>query len=310
MFVLTSPAGMTINALAFSPDGRFLAAGKSETGVEVWDVAKQSLTLAAWREAFYIHQILFSSEGLHLYVSATQGGARVIDLQDGRDHCFTPHPDGIARSMALTRSKLLLVCVGTFGHRDAFLGAWDVESADKPRLMWRTPRTTKFSEYELPCLAPDEQSFAVKESGPGRPIAGLIAVRDTPTGNLVREFPRPSPSERYHRLVFTADGRLLLVVSDPNLYCLDASTGELIRTVGKPGRGSFADLALHPGGQVLVSTHRASRIVNLWDARTLSVMNTYAWPIGWFSSLALSPDGMLAAAGNESGKIVVWDMDV
>jgi WD40 repeat protein len=310
MFVLASPSKREINAMSFSPDGRLLAAGGRQTGVDIWDLPNRRLILTAWKEAFYIHHVLFAPEGQHLYVSETRGGARVIDLKDGGNRCFTPNPDGFAKSMALTLDKLLLVCVGGYGHRDAFLSAWDVELADKPRLVWRTPPITEYCEYELLCLAPDGQSFAVKESGPGRPLGGLITIRNISTGDLVREFARPSPSEYYRRMVFTVDGRNLLVVSEPNIYSLDAFTGKVVRTVGKPGRGSFADLALHPNGQVLVTAHRGDRTVNLWSAMSLSVTTTYAWPVGKFRSVALSPDGMLAAAGNDSGKVVVWDMDV
>jgi WD40 repeat protein len=309
MVVLTSPTKREINALSFSPDGRFLATGGSQMGVDVWDVMDRRLVRTAWAEAFYIHEVLFSPDGRHLFASATRGGARVINVADGRHWSITANPDGFAKSLALTPDQLLLVCVGGYGHPGTFLGAWDVRRPEEPKPVWRTPPITQFCEYALPGLTPDGQSFAVWESGPGRPLGGLIAIRATATGDLVREFPRPSPAEFYRRLIFTAGGSTLLVVSEPKIYCVNPATGALVRTVGKPGRGSFADLALHPNGQVMVSAHRGDRHVNVWDARRLSVRTTYAWPIGRFRSVALSPDGLLGAAGNESGKIVVWDMD-
>lgn len=309
MFVLTSSTKREINALAFSPDDRFLAAGGSKAGIDVWDVIDRRLILTAWEEAFSIHHVLFSPEGRYLFATATRGGARVIDLEGGRHRCFTPEPEGFARSLALTPGNLLLVCVGGYGHRDAFLGAWDVRKPDDPKLAWRTPSCAEFCEYTLPCVTPDGQSFGVWESGPGRPLGGLIAIRNTSTGELVREFERPSPAEFYHRMIFLTEGRHLLVMGEPKVYCLNSITGAVVRTVGKPGRGSFADIALHPGRDVLVSAHRGDRSVNVWDVRSLSVRITYNWPIGRFRSVALSPDGLLAAAGNESGKIIVWDMD-
>jgi WD40 repeat protein len=310
VFVLTSTTKREINTLAFSPDGRLLAAGGSHGGVDIWDLVNRRLLVTAWGEAFYINQVLFSSNGQYLFATATRGGARVLHVADGRHRCFTPEPDGFATSLALTPEDLLLVGGGSYGHREAFLSAWDVREPEDPRLEWRTPPIRGFCEYALPCVAPDGQSFAVNESGPGRPLAGLIAIRDPSTGTLVREFARPSQSEYSRRMLFSADGRHLLVVSEPNIYCLNSGTGELVRTIGKPGRGSFADVVLHPEGQILVSAHRGDRNVNVWDAQSLSVRTTYAWPIGRFRSVAISPDGILGAAGNESGKIIVWDMDL
>jgi WD40 repeat protein len=40
------------------------------------------------------------------------------------------------------------------------------------------------------------------------------------------------------------------------------------------------------------------------------VAHTYTWNIGRMRSIAFSPDGTLAAAGSDTGKIIVWDVDV
>lgn len=309
MFVLSSPAKRPITALAFGPDGRLLAAG-GRGGVDIWDAVERRLLLAAWPDLFHLNDLLFDPGGRHLYAAATRGGGRVIDLADGTHRCFTPDPGGLARSLVLAPGGRLLACVGGFGHRDAFLGAWDLAAPGDPRPAWRTPPAAGFCEYALTCLAPGGAEFAVKESGPGRPPGGVIAVREVRSGGLVREFPRPSPSESYRRMLFAAGGDHLVVVSEPNLYRLEAATGRPAGVVGKPGRGSFADAVLHPGGEVLVTAHRGDRTANLWDARTLSVLRTYEWPVGRFRSVAVSPDGALAAAGNETGKVVVWDVDV
>jgi hypothetical protein len=40
------------------------------------------------------------------------------------------------------------------------------------------------------------------------------------------------------------------------------------------------------------------------------VAPAFDWDMGRLRSVAFSPDGMLAAAGNDKGKIVVWDVDL
>jgi hypothetical protein len=40
------------------------------------------------------------------------------------------------------------------------------------------------------------------------------------------------------------------------------------------------------------------------------VTQAFNWEIGRLRSVAFSPDGMLAAAGGDRGKIVVWDVDL
>jgi WD40 repeat protein len=40
------------------------------------------------------------------------------------------------------------------------------------------------------------------------------------------------------------------------------------------------------------------------------VARTFTWDIGRMRSIAFSPDGALAAAGGDTGKVVVWDVDL
>ena len=50
--------------------------------------------------------------------------------------------------------------------------------------------------------------------------------------------------------------------------------------------------------------------VRVWDARSWAELTTIQWTIGGLINLAVSPDGLRAAAGSDAGKVVVWDLDV
>jgi WD40 repeat protein len=50
--------------------------------------------------------------------------------------------------------------------------------------------------------------------------------------------------------------------------------------------------------------------VKLYDTSTWEVARTFTWDIGKMRSIAFSRDGALAAAGSDTGKVVVWDVDV
>lgn len=71
----------------------------------------------------------------------------------------------------------------------------------------------------------------------------------------------------------------------------------------------FTDIAFHPAAAVVAATN-LDPTVRLYDATTGRVVRTYDWQVGKLRCVAFSPDGQLAAAGSDSGKIVVWDVDL
>jgi hypothetical protein len=49
--------------------------------------------------------------------------------------------------------------------------------------------------------------------------------------------------------------------------------------------------------------------VKFYDTTTWEMGQAFDWSIGKLRSIDFSCDGMLAAAGGEAGRIVVWDVD-
>jgi WD40 repeat protein len=76
-----------------------------------------------------------------------------------------------------------------------------------------------------------------------------------------------------------------------------------------PDKKHFTSLAFHPSGRFLAATSNDAT-VKLYDTSNWSLATTYTWDIGRMRSVAFSPDGLLAAAGSDTGRVVVWDVDV
>ena len=75
----------------------------------------------------------------------------------------------------------------------------------------------------------------------------------------------------------------------------------------KSGRRKFAAFAADPAGQFFLtaSGHR----VSVWETKTWTETKTFAWKAGAITCLAVAPDGLTAAAGTATGKVVVWDVE-
>ncbi|WP_439632173.1 WD40 repeat domain-containing protein [Gemmata sp.] len=105
------------------------------------------------------------------------------------------------------------------------------------------------------------------------------------------------------------DGSRVVVAVLKSLYVFSADDLEQERHIKNDGRKHFTGIAFHPSGRYLAATSN-DQTVKLYDTESWQVAKTYTWDVGRMRSVAFSPDGTLAAAGSDTGKVVVWDVDV
>ena len=53
----------------------------------------------------------------------------------------------------------------------------------------------------------------------------------------------------------------------------------------------------------------ADETVRIWETNTWQEHTTFQWKIGKLLNIALSPEGLRAAAGGDKGQIVIWDVE-
>lgn len=112
-----------------------------------------------------------------------------------------------------------------------------------------------------------------------------------------------------------------LVVLSPDGGMLACRTREKVRfypaagpwanvlAVTNDSKKHFTGVAFHPSGRFLAATSNDAT-VKLYDTTTGQLAHGYAWEVGRLRSVAFSPDGALAAAGGDGGKVVLWDVDL
>lgn len=92
------------------------------------------------------------------------------------------------------------------------------------------------------------------------------------------------------------------------LHIASVRTRELWR-VGECPRAAGRLLAFHPERPV-VAMQRVAGEVSFYDASARTELLRFAWRLGEITALCFSPDGLRCAAADESGKVVIWDVDV
>jgi WD40 repeat protein len=114
---------------------------------------------------------------------------------------------------------------------------------------------------------------------------------------------------RAHAVAWCPDSRLVAVGTSDGAALVNAYTAKVIAQA-KGHRQAVAAVAVHPY-RPLILTGGGDETVRLWDytESSLSPRESFDWQIGRVTAVAISPDGMLAAAGGASGEVVVWDLE-
>lgn len=316
MRIIQSDNPRPLNLLAVGP-GRLIAAASRTFGVvsdlEMWDASTGARRL--------FHEIpdhdaagavAFTPDGRYLLAADRELKLTVIDVGTAGTVASVPTSPGLGRSeFALSADGARLI-VSSSRNQCGAVECFAVGPELAFRRLWVEGPPHAFLWFDAVAITPDgRRAAAVRRfsfSGlGGRPYLG-VSVRSAETGKelFVNSVDPASP---VHQLAFTADGAKLLVRTDDRTVAMfDAATGAAAGELVHPRRPYVTAIAVHPRGPVACA--RTDGTVTFWDAAKCAQLRTLDWKAGKLVSVAFSPDGALAAAGTEDGKVVVWDVDL
>jgi RNA polymerase sigma factor (sigma-70 family) len=332
-----------VAALAFSADGKTLAATGLEGIIHLWEVATgKPLSHTAGHQGAVIGA-LFAPNGKTVVTRGEDRTLRLWDTTSGRElRCWAGwkegvtsaafSPDGRSLMASLTggtvfvwdattgkaRAKIAgrLCAVAPGGKvalaEEGLLLLWDVEGKEKQRL--------KLSRSPVARLvfSADGRSLMTASQD------GLVRVWDPSTGKGRSRFEIPAQERdellRAH-LELSSDGRTLVslrilsaremdVAKFGNLLgygtvsVWNARTGERLHRLAN-GQRIFRACRLSPDGRALAT--QDNRSFTIWEVVTGKERRRFPAPPAL--ALAFSRDGKLFAAGGYDSKVRVWSVD-
>jgi WD40 repeat protein len=295
-----------VDALAYSPDGKFIATGGTDDTARVWDAATGAQMLVLRGDNGPVDSVSFSPDGRVLATASEDGTARIWNVTpEGSRDWFTidAHHGGVESVEYSGDGRELL----TTGFRDGRGKLWNA----------RTGRLLK--TYKRPA----------------QPGAGLIPAgfrsraaigATSPDGNLTAEVSLSGTAALYdangqtvlklgtahggvQAVVFDPEGRRLATgYRDGTVVVWDVASRRSLQTLAAH-KGTVDAVAFSPDGRVLATAGEDST-AKLWDLRTGNQLLTLTGHTGGLTAIAFNPSGTRLVTASVDGTARVYVLPV
>ena len=280
------------NAIAFSPDGQYLAVS-SDIGVWLYDATTYK-ELALLSNPEKISTIAFSSDGKTLLSGA---GGDQSNVKSWKLNLWN----------VATREKIRAFAGGNQSVAFSSDGNTIASAFGQSAYLWDIVTGQELAKLQHEGVYPQVNSISFSPDGTALASGaddGTVKLWNVATGQNIATLIHKA---RVNSVAFSPSGKVLASGSgDLTLKLWDIATGTELTTI--QARKIFSAVAFSPDGKTLAWSH--GKTIKLWNIATQTDIATFEDPVFRINSIAFSPDGKtLASASHADGIVKVWDVE-
>ena len=283
-----------VYAVAYSPDGRYLASGSFDTTIRLWDRATGNLIRVLPGHEGFVRGLAFSPDSRWIVSGAEDKSVKLWSVDSDRElTTFHGH-----------QQYVISVAFSPDGHRIAS------GSSDRTMKLWYaspSPQLT-FQGHTgwVNSVAFNPDGKQVASAGGLNSTINTLQSWDPLTGERIRVF----SSESIHNasVVFSGDGQKLAISNGGYVAIRNAMDGKPLFFVRGNAGGNYepANIVFSPDGKRLVLGDD-SGVVRVWDMSNGQEVQTLKGHTKAVDGVAFSGDGTKLATGSDDTTIKIWD---
>jgi WD40 repeat protein/serine/threonine protein kinase len=281
-----------VRGVAYSPDGRRLAACGEDQTIRVWDTATGDMLCTLRGHSGGVQCVAFSPDGRRLVSGGSDSTVRIWNAQGGNAALVLEGHTAAVTRVAFSGDGRTIASAAS----DGTARVWDALALDDPCVL------RGHANYVYPvAYSPDGRTIA---SGSWDSTVRLWDAAGGSPARILEGHAKPVGA-----LKFTPLGERLVSWGEEGVIRIwDTATGAQQGTVPHHGMG-YRDSVYS-----LVVTHDGRRVgavttggIRFWDLETRAVHATLRLPIERVRVVAMSPDGTRVAAGGDESRVVIVD---
>jgi WD40 repeat protein len=285
---LSSSGYERAHALAFSPNGNYLAVGGT-SGIYLFDF--QQLSNPAFiQTGVWARSIAFLPQNNMLAAGLFDSTIKFWDISNTQLQKTLDEPDGWVRSISISDDGLLIAAASD----DDTIRIWQTGTEELMLAL------NEVSGVRVTSLSPDGKLIA------GALSDNTIRVWNASNGKLLYTLTGHTDWPRC--LVFSPDGQILASSGfDKTIRLWDMSDGSLLRIL-EGHKSSVLGIAFSPDGLTLASGS-IDQSVRLWNVSDGGVLKILQGHTDFVYAVAFSPDGKTLASGGGDNAVRLWSLE-